>query len=29
VKTAKFTEGQQLGNLILEKIAEAVSKVKY
>jgi len=29
VKTAKFTEGQQLGSLILEKIAEAVSKVKY
>lgn len=29
VKTARFTEGQQLGNLILEKIAEAVSKVKY
>ena len=29
LKTAKFTEGQQLGALILEKIAEAVSKVKY
>jgi hypothetical protein len=29
VKTAKFAEGQQLGGLILEKIAEAVSKVKY
>jgi hypothetical protein len=29
LKSAKFTEGQQLGALILEKIAEAVSKVKY
>ena len=29
LKSAKFTEGQQLGSLILEKIAEAVSKVKY
>jgi Flp pilus assembly pilin Flp len=29
LKTAKFTEGQELGSLILEKIGEAVSKVKY
>jgi Flp pilus assembly pilin Flp len=29
VKTATFTEGQDLGGLILQKIAEAVSKVKY
>jgi hypothetical protein len=29
LKTAKFTEGQELGSLILKKIAEAVSKVKY
>ena len=29
LKTAKFTEGQELGSLILEKIEEAVSKVKY
>ena len=29
LKTAKFTEGQELGSLILKKIGEAVSKVKY
>ncbi len=29
LKSAKFTEGQELGSLILEKIGEAVSKVKY
>jgi Flp pilus assembly pilin Flp len=29
LKTAQFTEGQQLGSLILKKIAEAVSKVHY
>jgi Flp pilus assembly pilin Flp len=29
VKSATFTEGQDLGGLILKKIAEAVSKVKY
>ena len=29
LKTAKFAEGQELGALILDKIAEAVSKVKY
>ena len=29
LKTAKFTEGQELGALILKKIGEAVSKVKY
>jgi uncharacterized protein YigA (DUF484 family) len=29
MKSARFTEGQQLGTLILDKIAEAVSKVKY
>jgi hypothetical protein len=29
LKSAKFTEGQELGGLILQKIAEAVSKVKY
>jgi hypothetical protein len=29
LKSAKFTEGQELGALILQKIAEAVSKVKY
>ena len=29
LKSAKFTEGQELGSLILNKIAEAVSKVKY
>ncbi len=29
LKTAKFTEGQELGSLILNKIGEAVSKVKY
>jgi Flp pilus assembly pilin Flp len=29
LKSAKFTEGQELGSLILQKIAEAVSKVKY
>lgn len=29
LKSAKFTEGQELGALILKKIAEAVGKVKY
>jgi hypothetical protein len=29
LKSAQFTEGQDLGGLILKKIAEAVSKVKY
>ena len=29
LKTAQFAEGQQLGSLILKKIAEAVSKVHY
>jgi len=29
LKSAKFTEGQELGALILEKIAEAVKSVKY
>jgi Flp pilus assembly pilin Flp len=29
LKTAKFTEGQELGSLILKKIGEAVSKVRY
>ena len=29
LKSAQFTEGQELGALILKKIAEAVSKVKY
>ena len=29
LKTAKFAQGQELGALILDKIAEAVSKVKY
>ena len=29
LKSAKFTEGQELGALILKKIAEAVSSVKY
>jgi len=29
LKSARFTEGQELGSLILKKIAEAVSKVKY
>jgi hypothetical protein len=29
VKSATFSEGQNLGGLILQKIAEAVSKVKY
>jgi Flp pilus assembly pilin Flp len=29
LKSAQFTEGQELGSLILKKIAEAVSKVKY
>ena len=29
LKSAQFTEGQELGALILKKITEAVSKVKY
>jgi Flp pilus assembly pilin Flp len=29
MKTYKFGEGQQLGDLIVEKIKEAVSKVRY
>jgi hypothetical protein len=29
MKTTQFAEGQQLGSLILKKIAEAVSKVHY
>ena len=29
LKSAQFTEGQELGSLILKKIAEAVGKVKY
>jgi nitrate reductase gamma subunit len=29
LKTAKFAEGQELGSLVVKKIAEAVSKVKY
>ena len=29
LKSAQFAEGQQLGGLILKKIAEAVSKVHY
>jgi Flp pilus assembly pilin Flp len=29
IKTTQFAEGQQLGSLILKKIAEAVSKVHY
>jgi hypothetical protein len=29
MKSAKFAEGQELGSLILSKIAEAVSKVRY
>jgi hypothetical protein len=29
LKSANLTEGQELGGLILQKIAEAVSKVKY
>jgi hypothetical protein len=29
LKSAKFTEGQELGALILKKIAEAVNNVKY
>ena len=29
MKSAQFAEGQQLGSLILKKIAEAVSKVHY
>jgi hypothetical protein len=29
IKTTQFAEGQQLGSLILRKIAEAVSKVHY
>jgi Flp pilus assembly pilin Flp len=29
VKSAQFTEGQQLGSLILKKIAQAVEKVHY
>jgi hypothetical protein len=29
MKSARFTEGQELGSLILSKIAEAVSKVRY
>jgi Flp pilus assembly pilin Flp len=29
LKSAKLAEGQELGALILSKIAEAVSKVKY
>jgi len=29
MKSAQFTEGQQLGSLILKKISEAVEKVHY
>jgi Flp pilus assembly pilin Flp len=29
MKSFKFSEGQQLGDLIVKKIREAVSKVKY
>jgi Flp pilus assembly pilin Flp len=29
IKSTQFAEGQQLGSLILKKIAEAVSKVHY
>jgi hypothetical protein len=29
MKTYKFAEGQELGDLIIQKIKEAVSKVKY
>jgi Flp pilus assembly pilin Flp len=29
MKTYRFSEGQQLGDLIVKKIKEAVSKVKY
>jgi hypothetical protein len=29
VKSAQFAEGQELGAIILKKITEAVSKVKY
>lgn len=29
LKSAQFAEGQELGALILKKIGEAVSKVKY
>jgi Flp pilus assembly pilin Flp len=29
MKSFKFSEGQQLGDLIVKKIKEAVSKVKY
>ena len=29
IKTTQFAEGQQLGSLILKKIADAVSKVHY
>ena len=29
LKSAKFTEGQELGAIILKKIADAVSSVKY
>jgi Flp pilus assembly pilin Flp len=29
LKTAKFAEGQELGSLVVNKIAEAVSKIKY
>jgi hypothetical protein len=29
LKSTQFAEGQQLGSLILKKIAEAVSKVHY
>jgi hypothetical protein len=29
LKSARLTEGQELGSLVLKKIAEAVSKVKY
>jgi Flp pilus assembly pilin Flp len=29
MKSTQFAEGQQLGSLILKKIAEAVSKVHY
>ena len=29
IKSTQFAEGQQLGSLILKKIADAVSKVHY
>jgi Flp pilus assembly pilin Flp len=29
MKSAQFTEGQQLGSLILKKIAQAVDKIHY